>query len=85
MLLDFYYLYNLKYFDIDDEVFKKHFVNDKYFINTLYSLIYDKKDYINSDMRDKILYLLKQNKKNILHNLDVNLYKNSKTLMKKLK
>ena len=29
--------------------------------------------------------ILKQNKKNILHNLDVNLYKNSKTLMKKLK
>ena len=50
-----------------------------------YSLIYDKKDYINSDMGEKILYLLKQNKKNILHNLDVNLYKNSKTLMKKLK
>ena len=85
LCLDFYYLYNLKYFDIDDEVFKKHFVNDKYFINTLYSLIYDNKDYINSDMRDKILYLLKQNKKNILHSLDVNLYKDSKILMKKLK
>lgn len=81
LCLDFYYLYYLKYFDIKDKVFNKHFVNDKFFINTLYSLIYDKKDYINSDIRSKIIHLLKQNKKNIL---DINLYKNSKTLIKKI-